>query len=178
MAEVRFLPSLFDKLTSDVDPSRRRDEGTGSGEGERSAGPFRFYTVPRVDRYGASAARNVLRRDLGWLFNTISLDSTVDLSDTPEVQRSVLNYGVPDLTGKTTTRRVLEQRARELRTAIRSFEPRLSPDLLDVEVARTNERENSVTFVVRSHILSSVQPLPVEYKTDVEVDTGSASVRD
>jgi type VI secretion system protein ImpF len=174
----RFTPSLFDKLTSDVDPARRVSESARTGETPAVGGAFRFYTVPRLDRYTSRAVRAVLLRDLGWLFNTAHLAASVDLSDTPEVATSVLNFGVADLAGKSNTRRVQEQRARDLRAAIRAFEPRLATDRLDVEVASAAERENAVTFVVRTEVVSTLQSLPVEFKTDVELETGAALVRE
>lgn len=169
----RFRPSLFDKLTAPVEQSR----ATMSVDGAVAGGAFRFYTVPRIDRYNPGAVRSVLLRDLGWLFNTASIAADLDLSEVPEVRTSVLNFGVPDLAGKSNSRRLLEQRARELRSAIRAFEPRLATDRLDVEVAQTPETDNAVTFVVRSDVISSLQPLPVEFKTDVELESGAATVR-
>lgn len=169
MATERFTPSLFDKLTG----------GTSSGgdDGRRTT-TSRVYLVPRIDRFGERAAREAVRRDLGWLFNVVGLAAAVDLTAMPEVERSVLNYGVPDLAGKAASRRELEQRARDLRTAIRTFEPRLDPATLDVEVQPTSERDDAITFLIRSDIVSPIEPLGVQYRTDIEVDTGAASVRD
>ncbi|MGJ3627060.1 hypothetical protein AB5I41_09315 [Sphingomonas sp. MMS24-JH45] len=100
---------MFDKLTAPVEETR----ATMSVDGAVAGGAFRFYTVPRLDRYNPGAVRSVLLRDLGWLFNTASIAIDVDLSETPEVRTSVLNFGVPDLAGKSNSRRLLEQRARE-----------------------------------------------------------------
>lgn len=176
---TRFNPSIFDKLTSDLGGARRAEEdGERPRDGAASAGPFRFYTVPRIDRFGAPAVRSVLLRDLGWLFGTVNLGSRVDLSDFPQVQSSVLNFGVSDLAGHTGSRRLTERRAKELRSAVRAYEPRLAVERLDVEVAETPERDNAVTFTVRSDVVSTLQPLPVAFKTDVELDSGAAMVRD
>lgn len=171
----RFIPSLFDKLTGGTSPSRRSDASETS---PAIGGAYRFATAVRLDRFDGRAARAVLLRDLNWLFNTINLEASVDLSDVQHVRTSVLNYGVSDLAGKSSGRRALESRARELRAAVRQFEPRLAGDRLDVEVVQAAERDNAVTFVVRSDVVSSLQPLPVEFKTEVNFETGSASVRD
>jgi type VI secretion system protein ImpF len=40
-------------------------------------------------------------RDLAWLFNTTRIDAEVDLSKTPYARASVLNFGLPPLSGKT-----------------------------------------------------------------------------
>ena len=101
-----------------------------------------------------------------------------DLTAYPEVKTSVLNYGVPDLAGKTLTRRVIQTRAREIRDAIRTFEPRMDPKRLDVEPVAEVEKVNAVTYVIRGNITAAVRAMPVEFKTDIEVDTASVTVRD
>ena len=45
--------------------------------------------------------RESVRRDLSWLFNTGNLAATDDLENYPEVQRSTVNFGLPDLAGRT-----------------------------------------------------------------------------
>jgi len=90
----------------------------------------------------------------------------------------VLNYGVPDLAGKTLTKRVVQARAREIRDAIRAFEPRMDPKRLDVEPLTEVEKENAITYVIRGDVTAAVQAMPVEFKTDIEVDTASVTVRE
>jgi type VI secretion system protein ImpF len=85
---------------------------------------------------------------------------------------------VPDLAGKTSHPRAILNRARDIRDAIRAFEPRLDPKRLEVEPITSTERENAVTFVIRGDITAAVQALPVEYKTDVEIDTAAVILRD
>jgi type VI secretion system protein ImpF len=168
MAGTRLTPTLLDKLTADLDL-----DGAPSVEGV-SALPG---GVARLERFSEQAVKAGVRRELNWLFNTNRLGSVDDLSAYPQVQTSVLNYGVPDLAGKTGGRRLLLARAKELRDAILAFEPRLNPRTLSVEVAESAERENAITFVVRGDIVGAVQAVLVQYKTDVEVDTGAATVR-
>ncbi len=45
--------------------------------------------------------RKSVHRDLGWLLNTCNLSCAVDLDGYSEVTSSVLNYGLPELTGRT-----------------------------------------------------------------------------
>jgi type VI secretion system protein ImpF len=117
-------------------------------------------------------------RELNWLLNTTSLESLEDLEPYPQVRTSVLNYGVRDLAGKTLTRSVVAGRAKQIRDAIRAFEPRLEPTQLDVEALTTTERENAVTYVIRGDVVSAVQAMPVEFKTDVELDTAAVTLRE
>jgi type VI secretion system protein ImpF len=139
---------------------------------------MRFYTVPRIERFNEAALRSTVRRELSWILNTTNLGAVEDLEPYPEVKTSVLNYGVPDLAGKTLTRRVIQGRAREIRDAIRAFEPRMDPKLLEVEPIAEVEKENAVTYIIRGNVTAAVQAMPVEFKTDVEVDTASVTLRE
>jgi type VI secretion system protein ImpF len=178
MAASRLNPSLFDKLVADLDLDglRETEEPVAGPDAGRSS--MRFYTVPRIERFNESALRTTVKRELNWLLNTTNLEAVEDLEPYPHVQTSVLNYGVPDLAGKISHPRAILNRAREIRDAIRAFEPRLDPKRLEVEPVTSVERENAVTFIIRGDITAAVQALPVEYKTDVEIDTAAVILRD
>ena len=55
------------------------------------------------------------------------------LSRWPMVQQSVLNYGIPDISGSTASSLDVERTQRELLTTIRRYEPRLHPQSIVVE---------------------------------------------
>ncbi len=178
MAGGKLNPTLFDKLVGggETDGLKEAEDALDSSEMGRSA--MRFYTVPRVERFNEAALRVTVRRELSWILNTTNLNAVVDLDPYPHVKTSVLNYGVPDFAGKPLTRRVIQGRAKEIRDAIRIFEPRLDPNHIEVEALSTLERENAITYVIRGDITAAVQAMPVEFKTDVEVDTASVIVRE
>jgi len=44
--------------------------------------------------------RECVLRDLGWLFNSLNLESYQDLDSVPQVASSVLNYGLPSFAGR------------------------------------------------------------------------------
>lgn len=178
MAGPRFNPTLFDKLVSDIELSGLRQTDDPEERTEITRASLRFYTVPKLDRFNETALRTTVRRELAWLLNTTNLDAVEDLSAYPQVRTSVLNYGVPDLTGKSMSTWAIRERANQIREAVKTFEPRIEPTTLDVEVRATDERENAVTFVIRGDISSAVKAVPVQFVTDVEVDTGAATVRD
>jgi len=117
-------------------------------------------------------------RELNWILNTTNLESATDLEPYPEVRTSVLNYGVRDLAGKTLTRGVVQARAKQIREAIRAFEPRMDSSRLEVDSLATPERANAVTYVIRGDVTSAVQAMPVEFKTDVELDTAAVTLRE
>ncbi len=178
MAGSRLNPTLFDKLVADLEIDGLRESDTGQRTDRGGGTAMRFYTVPRIDRFNEAALRTTVRRELSWLLNTTNLDAVEDLTPYPQVKTSVLNYGVPDLAGKTLTKRVIQARAREIRDAIRIFEPRMDPKRLDVEPISTLEKENAVTYLIRGDITAAVRAMPVEFKTDVEVDSASVTVRE
>jgi len=178
MPSGKLNPTLFDKLVGGAEMTglNEAEEAMEASEAARSA--MRFYTVPRIERFNDAALRVTVRRELSWILNTTNLDAVQDLEPYPHVKTSVLNYGVPDFAGKPLTRRVIQGRAKEIRDAIRVFEPRLDPNHLEVEALSAVERENAITYVIRGDITAAVQAMPVEFKTDVEVDTASVVVRE
>lgn len=172
----RLNPTLFDKLVADSDISGLRGGDMEKLETSREA--MRYYSVPRLERFNEAALRATVRRELAWLLNTTHLDAVVDLEPFPHVQSSVLNYGVPDMAGKSLSRRMIIQRAREIRTAIRTFEPRIDGRSLTVEPVEEVERSNSITYLIQGDITSAVKALPVKFRTDIEADTATATVRE
>ena len=174
MLKQRLTPTLFDKLVADIEISGLRDEKTENPEVFREA--MRFYAVPRLERFGEAALRATIRRDLAWLLNTTNLGAIQDLSPYPHVRTSVLNYGVPDLAGKSLHRRTILHRAREIRDAIRVFETRLEPESLVVEPSGGSDAGNSITFVIRGDISSATKVMPVYFHTELEADTASVAV--
>ncbi len=169
----RINPTLFDKLVADLELDGLRDDGEDLTGLDRS---LRFYTVPRLERFNEAALRATVLRELNWLLNTTSLASAQDLTQAPEVTTSTLNYGLGDLTGKLLSRQAVQARARDLREAILRYEPRVDRRSLDVEVDLAHERANSVGFTIRGDVTTAVRALPVEFRTDVEIDTGAVTL--
>jgi type VI secretion system lysozyme-like protein len=172
----RLTPTLFDKLVADIDISGLKDIHSDAPEVSREK--FRHYTVPRLDRFNEAALRGTIRRELAWLLNTTNLEALHDLEPYPHVQTSVLNYGLSDLAGKPLTRRAILNRAREIRKAIRQYEPRLGEDTLSVEPAESHDRPNTVTFIIRADITAAAQAMPVKFRTEVDPETVSVDVRE
>ena len=171
----RVNPTLFDKLAGGIDLEGLTQQDTG-GVASREA--MRFYALPDIHRFNEEALRVTVRRELGWLLNTTNLAAVDDLEPYPQVKTSVLNYGVPDLAGKAITRAVIVQRARDIRAAIRAFEPRIDASTLRVEPVEKRDRENAVTYIIHGDVHSAVTALPVKFRTDVETDSAAVTVRD
>lgn len=159
-AKERLQPALLDRLT---DAHRERTEDTAQE---------RVLTMPQL-------RRSVLR-DLAWLFNTVNLNAGTDLSHHPLVAASVVNFGIPDLTGRAAaglSPRLIETIMRE---AILRFEPRILPHTVRIRAMVSDERmdRSSIAFEVEGELWG--QPLPTHFllNTEVDLETGHVSVRD
>ena len=169
-------PTLFDKLVAGNDIGGMRGEEIEQAEERRDS--LRFLSVPAIERFNESALRATVRRELAWLLNTTNLESSVDLDSYPQVRSSVLNYGVPDLAGRSLNSRAVLRRAREIRDAVLAFEPRIDPASLNVELSNKVERENSLTFLIEADVRSAVRAIPIKLRTDVEADSSAVTVRE
>lgn len=172
----RLTPTLFDKLVADLEISGLQSEQNIVSD--VAPEKFRHYSVPKLQRFNESALRATIRRDLAWLLNTTSLESLVDLEPYPHVQTSVVNFGLSDLAGRTLNRRAVLSRAREIRKAIRVFEPRLQRDSLTVEPAQDEAQPHSLTFLIQGDITAAAQVLPVKFWTEVEAETAAVNIRE
>lgn len=162
MAELttqeRLQPSLLDRLTDD-EPMQKvesRDKRVIS----------------------ASRLRECVTRDVAWLLNCVNLGNTEDLENYPEVARSVLNFGIPDLAGAAVAGIDVTDLQRRLRDALVAFEPRLTPATLRVIVGSDTDRmdQRSLTFRIESEMWAQPLPLNLYLKSEVDLETGGVNV--
>jgi type VI secretion system protein ImpF len=172
---ARLTPTLFDKLVADVEIGGLKSAGQSP---DVLSDVMRHYPVPELKRFGEAALRATVKRDLAWLLNTTQFGARGELDGYAEVQTSVLNYGVPDLAGRTLHTRTILDRAREIRNAIRVFETRLDSESLVVEPLSAKDNPNTVVFLIHAEISSGVRPVPVQYRTELEPDTAAVEVTD
>ena len=160
-AQDRLQPALLDRLRDD-DPEHNRE-------------PLDNRVLSR------NRLREAVMRDLSWLFNTACLGSSVSLQGCPEVARSVLNYGLPVISGQTISSidpGVLEQQVRQ---AIVDHEPRILPQTLRVEALMTEvpiEQHNQIRFRITGQLWAQPVPLELLLHTDVDLETGRVDVRE
>lgn len=123
-----------------------------------------------------SVLRQEVARDLDALLNTIALESTIDMSATPEARASILNFGIPDLTKRTIDEIGVADIPGEIRTAIINFEPRLSAASLHIERDTSVDiTELKVRFIVRADLTCDPIHIPVEFIADV-IESGQVIV--
>ena len=119
-----------------------------------------------------STLRQEVLRDLNALLNTVALESTIDMSDAPHVRRSILNFGIPDVTKRSIDEIGVDEIPEEIRTAISNFEPRLAADTLEVQRdTSVDPAELKVRFIVRAELICEPVHIPVEFIAEV-MDSG------
>jgi type VI secretion system protein ImpF len=157
----RLQPALLDRLTDDAPDALQE------------ASESRVISRQRL--------RALVLRDLAWLFNATAPGAAIDWTGMAAARNSVLNYGLPALSGKTASTidpLVLQARVRQ---AILDHEPRILPDSLVVELVASEEemhRHNQMGFRITGKLWA--QPLPMELMlhTDVDLETGRVAVRE
>ena len=160
-AQDRLQPALLDRLTDD-DP----DNAAETAE------------VRVINR---SRLRDLVLRDLAWLFNAVAPGRSIDFAGLPHAQASVLNYGLPPLSGETASTidpLVLQARVRQ---AILDFEPRILPETLHVEALISQEQmdhHNQIGFRITGQMWAQPVPLELLLHTDVDLETGRVAVRE
>lgn len=155
MADDALRPSLLDRLRQRPSGSRRA-----------------------ASMSGADLRQSVLR-DLGQLLNTTALSDALDLSAYPHVERSVLNYGLSELAGATPGPEYLEFLRNELKRAISTFEPRIEPKSLRVELDEEAQSEiHGVAFEIRGEIRADPMPIGLAVRTEFNLESGICRLRD
>jgi len=124
--------------------------------------------------------RAAVLRDLGWLLNTGQLETTDDLDRYPEVAKSVMNYGIPDISGSSVSGVDTADLEKAVRDAIVKFEPRITADTVRVTVVRGGEKmgRNALTFNIEGQLWAEPTPVALYLKTELDLETGDVSVRD
>ena len=150
----RLQPSLLDRLT-DLQPEKSKES---SSQQSMSQSQFKAAVI----------------RDLGWLLNSVALDVCMDLDRYPEVQKSVLNYGLPDLSGHTSSTIDVRSVEKSIRAAILQFEPRVIRSSLDVTVHSNADdmSHNSLVFEIMGEVFGQPSPFQVVLKSELDLECG------
>lgn len=160
MAELtqkeRLQPSLLDRLAD--------DEPTQTIESREQ----RILSFSKL--------KKSVIRDLDWLLNTGCLETTQDLSAYPHVRQSVLNYGLPDLTGTTISNADQTTLERFLRQAILAFEPRILKHSLKIRTKTTGEH-NTIIFEIEGELWAQPLPEHLYLRTILDLELGSVEVQ-
>jgi len=153
----RLLPALLDRLTDDSREEPDDKPATG-----------------KAPLYRA------IMRDLTWLLNsTQPLDASANTC--PLVEDSVLNYGLPPLAGRPASQVDTTVLAAAIEKAIKRFEPRILAETLQVRViedAGILDSHNVIGLEIRGHVWAQPQPIEVQFRTQLDLETGKVEIKD
>ena len=164
MAELitkeRLQPSLLDRLTDNAPDNKQESR-------EQRVLSFR------------QLKQSVLR-DLSWLLNTPALTTVEELSEYHWVAGSVVNYGIPDLSGTSLSGVNPQKLQQQIRQIITDFEPRIMTSSLKVEILVNDQHmsQTAVCFKISGDLWA--QPLPVRLyiRSDLDLETGEVTIKD
>jgi type VI secretion system protein ImpF len=124
--------------------------------------------------------RKSVLRDLEWLLNTGNLAVTGQLDHCPLAARSVLNYGIPDLSGNTAMSVTPKALEAMIRQAIFDFEPRILKDSLRVRVVVSPDQmnRNAIGFEIEGTLWGQPMPTHMFLRSEIDFETGQVSVQD
>lgn len=156
----RLQPSLLDRLT-DRHPEKRKESTTQQSMSQKE---FKEAVI----------------RDLGWLLNSVSLDVCVDLDAYPEVKQSVLNFGLPDISGHTSSNIDVKTVENSIRRAIHRFEPRIIRNSLRVKVHSnpSDMSHNSLVFEIEGAVFGQPSPFQIVLRSELDLECGEFSVNE
>ena len=124
--------------------------------------------------------RTVLR-DLVWLLNTTCHNTDNQLELYPEVRRSVINYGIPVLSGKNFSGVDWRELEHSIHEAILVFEPRILPDTLKVKALVPTDamgHHNVLQFELRGELWSMPFPIELLIRSELDLETGQMTLTD
>src|SRR5262252_7938534 len=159
-ARNRLPPALLDRLTDD-EPDQRKE-----------AESHRVMSKTQL--------RQAVLRDLGALFNSVQPLAAAAASY-PLLADSVLNFGLPPLSGQLASKLDVSSLEDAIREAIVRFEPRILPSTLHVvarEATSVLDTHNVIEFEIRGHLWSQPVPLEILLRTQLDLEAGQVEVRD
>lgn len=159
--QEKLQPALFDRLID--------DDADKSVEARES----RLITGRRL--------RAAVLRDLAWLFNASRPSEGIDPVAMPHAYNSVINYGLPALSGTTASSIGAVDLENRIRDAILTFEPRIIPDSLQVMAIvseRVLDHHNQIQVEIRGKLWAQPVPLEILLRTAVDLETNQTTLQD
>lgn len=132
--------------------------------------------------------REAVRRDIEALFNVqrfessplltdaeaeLAGDNPPSLEDFPLVRRSVVNYGVPPFSGRSSRDFDREELAKEIAQVLAAFEPRLKEGATKVTVS-LGDKSIGLRVDIDALLLTTPAPERLRIRTILDLDNGSA----
>ena len=154
--EIRITPSVLDRLL-DFEPDVSRE-------------------APKSRSKSLRELKLSVRRDLEWLLNSRALPEEID-ERLEEVKKSVIVFGLPDITGISAKNHIEQKRLTEaLENAIKIFEPRFLN--LKVTLEPVNNIDRMLKFRIEARLNVEPTPEPIAFDTVLQLGSGEFEVKE
>jgi type VI secretion system protein ImpF len=160
-SQERLQPALLDRLTDD-EPDRKQEP-------------------PEARVINAARLRAGVLRDFRWLLNAVRPSDREIRPGHASANESVLFFGLPPMTGNTSSTLDIVTLRESIREAILRFEPRVLPDTLEVEVIGSPghlEQHNVIGVEIRGRLWAQPVPLEILLRTEVDLESGTCEIRE
>ncbi len=156
----RLQPSLLDRLTDD-EPDKKQES-----------------REKRV--LSANRLRECVLRDLAWLLNSVQMSASEEIDRYPFAAHSVINYGLPPMSGNVVSSLDIKELENIMRQAIRDFEPRILRSSVKVRaiLARDLMAHNTVSFEINGDLWAQPLPLQLYLKTEIDLENGQVRIEE
>lgn len=116
-----------------------------------------------------------LQSELSMLLNTSGLVDSLDLSLTPHVSRSVVNYGIGNIAGRTLSGLAPHVLERRIRHAILTYEPRIIRHSLNVSrVVGSSTLMVDMQFIIQGQLRAGISVYPFKFHSLWDLQSGAA----
>lgn len=132
-------------------------------------------------RRGANEAqlKKNLYLDLVHLSNTINLDAALDLEGLDYVAKSVLNYGVVDLSNLTSEDADVAKISQRLANALVACEPRFVPESMHVKMRdKFDDVNQKLLFDIQCEMACKPVDIPLEFAAELDIGSGKMQLND
>jgi type VI secretion system protein ImpF len=151
-SDARYKPYVLKRLT-DLEP----------GEKDEVYSPVISMKDVEADIYD-----NLLT-----LFNSSSHPSLAEMKGYPELEHSVLGYGILDYCGAVTSRDDLERLRAAIERQIKFFEPRLAPNTVHVEMIQSPlGMAAEMRLRISGHVVVGEADRELVFLSKLDVETG------
>jgi type VI secretion system protein ImpF len=159
-ADTLFSPALMDRIDGSV------------------------YTVSQAKMRrttDVATVRDIIRRDLALLFNTMNAGTFLEAQGYPELKDSLLNYGIDAIAGHYLEAHGWHAIEAMLRRAILLFEPRIMADSLIIRPVQDEKNHvqvrHNLRFDVSAHVVWQGEMIDFYVQSLLDVETAHMSLQ-
>ncbi|HTV77329.1 MAG TPA: type VI secretion system baseplate subunit TssE [Steroidobacteraceae bacterium] len=181
--ELKFTASRAHVSPSQLRALILKPAGAPQGVTLQSLATLEATSIPNVElesserrQLSRAKLRECVLRDLGWLFNSLNLDSTQDLGPFAEVPTSVLNYGLPSFAGRMVSSINPTEAAAELRRTVECFEPRLRNVRVRPLEADEAHTDGTLEFAIEAELWGQPHPQHLQLRTWIDMVSGDIAI--